>query len=320
MKKFIITIIFFVTLIISLYVIVSFISKPTNPKFNDFVTAMIDKHKRVDQLNHPKIIFAGGSNLVFSLNCEEIEKEFSVPVVNLGLHAGFGLDFILNELKYTIKRGDIVFLSIEYYLPKKGIYRLQNETSDKFKEARKYYPYDFKKEIVISLDKTRANIKSHISDDAQEGNLDTSSVNNVYSRAAFNKYGDNIAHLNKPSSKELVNRGLLSYKYWEGINELNKFYDYAKSKNCDVFFIYPTYPISEYEKSKDALDRLSIDLTNNLKFETLNKPKDFAISDSLFFDSVYHLNKMGREYRTQKTIEIIKSCKNTMLAINKIRN
>src|SRR4051812_8219671 len=103
MKKFIYTLIAFTAVIISLYMLISFTVLPHNFIKNDFMAAIIDKHKRINQINSPKIIFAGGSNLTFGLNSEEVEKEFSVPVVNLGLHAGLGLTFILNELKATIK-------------------------------------------------------------------------------------------------------------------------------------------------------------------------------------------------------------------------
>ena len=53
-----------------------------------------------------------------------------------------------------------------------------------------------------------------------------------------------------------------------------------------------------------------MDLSNNLKIEILNRVSDFVFPDSLFFDTVYHLNKKGREIRTKKLIEIIKKSTN----------
>jgi hypothetical protein len=304
MKKFIFSLITFSILIVSLFTLISMIVKTENIISNDYMAAMIDKHNRINQLDCPKIIFAGGSNLAFGLNSEEVENEFSIPVVNLGLHAGLGTNFILNELKSTIKNGDVVFLSIEYLLGADGDYKLKKNTSYNFKEARKYYTFDLRAEILIEIDKTRANIKSYKKNEKLDLNLKPEIE--VYSREAFNKYGDVIAHLEKPSPKESNDRYVLTYSYWPAINKLNEFYNYAKSKNVEVFFIYPNFPVTDFKKNQEVINKLSMDLSNNLKIEILNRPSDLVFADSLFFDTVYHLNKKGRELRTKKLIELIK--------------
>jgi len=318
MKKFLFSSIAFSVLIVSLYTLISNTVKPKNVVSNDYMAAMIDKHNRIEQLNCPKIIFAGGSNLAFGLNSEEVENEFSVPVVNLGLHKGLGLNFILNELKNTIKKDDVVFLSIEYLLESEGNYELKKKTSCSYKEALKYYTYDLRAEILIDIDKTNKNIKSYKKNKKTANNLNPEIQ--VYSRDAFNKYGDVIAHLEKSPPKELKDIGVLNYSYWTGINELNEFYKYAKSKNVAVFFIYPNYPVSEFKKNQEVIEKLSKDLSDNLKIEILNSPYDFVFPDSLFFDTVYHLNKIGRKLRTKKLIEIIKKNTNAQQLINSIRN
>jgi hypothetical protein len=308
MKKFIYSVIAFCILSISLYTFISFTVKPQNMIRNNYLEAIIDKHNRIEHLNCPKIVFAGGSNLSFGLNSAEVENEFSLPVVNLGLHAGLGLNFILNELKSTIKNGDVVFLSIEYFLDTDGDYEILKKTGIFYQEAKKYYVFDIRDEILFDIDKTRRNIKSDKNYKRQASFLKLKS--NVYSREAFNKYGDVIAHLRKNSSKELKDREVLKYRYWAGIRELNKFYYYAKSKNIAVFFIYPNYPETEFIKNREVISKLSIDLSNNLKIEILNSPLDFVLPDSLFFDTVYHLNKKGRQLRTKKLIDLIKKNKN----------
>jgi hypothetical protein len=315
MKKFIYSVIVFSLLIATIYTIISLIVKPESMATNDYMAAIIDKHNRIDQLNSPKIIFAGGSNLAFGLNSEEIEDELSVPVVNLGLHAGLGLNFILNELKSIIKSGDVVFLSIEYFLDSDGTYKLKKETSNNYKEAQKYYTFDLRNEILINIDETRNNIKSYKKTKKIASN--SKPEIEIYSRKAFNKHGDVIAHCEKTPPKELNDRGIFTYRYWSGIDELNDFYSYAKSKNVEVFFIYPNLPITEFKKNQEVISKLSIDLANNLKIEILNRPSDFVFPDSLFFDTVYHLNGKGRELRTKKLIELIKKSTNVQQALEK---
>src|SRR5438105_4157685 len=127
MHKFIIkSSLFFLILLLSFFLI-GLSEKPIAAP-SDFMAAIIDKHKQIDIIKSPKIILGGGSNLAFGIDSKKLETAFNMPVINMGLHAGLGLTFILNELKYSIKKNDIVFLSIEYGLGKEGKYSLKKNT------------------------------------------------------------------------------------------------------------------------------------------------------------------------------------------------
>src|ERR1700739_1843921 len=106
----------FVLIVLSVFFFIASRYNPPVDLRNDYFASLIDKHNRLKQAGNNRLIFVGGSNLNFGINSEEIEKELNLPVVNLGLHAGLGLDFILNEAMSEIKQGDIVVLSIEYEL------------------------------------------------------------------------------------------------------------------------------------------------------------------------------------------------------------
>jgi len=81
---------------------------------DDYLYAMIKKHRAAEESASPKIVFIGGSNLPFGLNSERISDETKMPVVDMGLHAGLGLKFMLEEAKPYIRKGDIVILVPEY--------------------------------------------------------------------------------------------------------------------------------------------------------------------------------------------------------------
>jgi hypothetical protein len=305
MKKFIYSIFVFSVLIAALYFLISFLSEPKSGITNDCMAAIIDKHNHAQSIAAPKIIFSGGSNLAFGINSEKIENEMSIPVVNFGLHGGLGLQFMLNELKNVAKEGDIVFLSIEYYLSSEGEYALKKSTSNLFAEAKNYYAFDLKNEINSDIDRTRRNIKSYLKGEISAINIQAE--NQVYSRKSFNKYGDIVAHLDLPPAISLNGRSLFSYQYWYGIQDINEFAAFAKSKHISVFFLYTNFPKTEYDKNKIVIDKYATDLSTNLQVEILNKPEDFVFPDSLFYDTIYHLNRKGREDRTQRLIEILKS-------------
>lgn len=312
MKKFLFNLILLFAIIVIVYLVISYIVNQNPKHINDYMSAIKDKHKRIQEINKPKIILAGGSNLAFGIDSELIEDRFSVPVVNLGLHAGLGLDFIINELKKSINERDVVILSIEYFLGN-GDYDLQNYVRELYPDASEFYNRNILKDIQIHIDDTRKKLKTI----NQPILIDTSFL--VYSRKSFNKHGDVIAHLDQVPPKELADRLVFKYQYWEGIEALNEFYEFAKVKKVDVFFAFPNYPKSEYEKNQVAIARLQNDLSKDLLIEVINTPQDFVFDDSLFYDTVYHLNKKGRELRTEKLIEAIEKNTNAQKSLYAIR-
>lgn len=267
---------------------------------SDYMAAIIDKHAEAAKIKGPKIIFAGGSNLAFGLNSKEIEDKFGLPVINMSLEAGLGLDFILNELREITNAGDIVFLAIEYYMDEEGNYDLKKSVRNFYPESGKYFKSNYLKEANNYLTETEGYLK-HLFDKRikyQRG------IDSFYARRFFNKYGDLTSHLKLKNFKTLGSRKIFQYKNWDGIEELNKFYEYSKDNHFSVFFQYTPYAESEYRKNYSVIKKLQNDLNNNLKMEILNKPSDFAYNDSLFFNTIYHLNKYGREERTEKLIDI----------------
>lgn len=298
MRKFILDGILFFLLLASGYVSLSFLVERKGETTNDFMAAIIDKHNRVKNLHQPKLILAGGSNVAFGIDSRKIQQTLSVPVVNLSLNVGLGLEFVVKELKDVVQAGDVVILSPEYYMGT-GQYSLQKFTAGLFEEAGAYYTRSLVLEIESHFEKTRKNLKKI------RKKIHTDTAESIYSRSAFNEYGDAVAHLQKKPPAEIMNRSVLEYRKWEGIPILNDFEKWAASKQVQVFFAFPCYAGSEYLINKESIIKLQKDLQENLTMEILNKPEDLVFEDSFFFDTVYHLNKKGRNIRTDKLINSI---------------
>ncbi|GHB37134.1 hypothetical protein [Mongoliitalea lutea] len=302
MKKFIKKIIVFLSVVLSVYMLMSLnVKKRNDIRNNDYMLAMIDKHQRVEGLNSPKLIFAGGSNLAFGLDSERIQEELDIPVVNLGLHAGLGLDFMLKELKDQTKEDDIVVVSFEYFLDNSGDRELKKHIRRGYAAAQKYYPINLKDEILSDIFNLRLRIKFPL----KEVKSDSLPKFRPYTRSAFNIFGDHIAHLEKSHNSDLMDRSVIPYTYWSGIKKINKFSNELKEKGVELYFMYPPYPSSEYEVNKETISMLDVDISADLEIEILSTPEDFVMADSLFFDTIYHLNKDGREYRTDQVIKLL---------------
>ncbi len=62
----------------------------------------------------PRVLLFGGSGVHYSVDAIAVEQEAGVPSVNFGLHAGLGLNPILQVALDTMRAGDIVVLIPEY--------------------------------------------------------------------------------------------------------------------------------------------------------------------------------------------------------------
>jgi len=288
--------------------------------YNNYFGALIDKNHRLENTSSPRIIFVGASNLAFGLNSKKIEDEFKMPVVNMGLHGDLGLSFILNDVKHNIKQGDIVVLSIEYFLDKiyykdlsyaVALYPKGKEfidyDKDYYIQKTKYYVneaqqirqkfFNFIFEKIIRIKEAKVYVSSELN------SYDTL----VYSRSAFNSNGDVVSHIDKKPLENLNGRNNLEIvDYIKCIEKLNEFLKYANDNGARVYFTYASYAQSEYDKNYKAVSDFENQLKDNMKIEIISSPEDSVFPDSLFFDSVYHLNKDGREIKTDRIIKALK--------------
>jgi len=112
MKQFIIKIILFFLILFPVFFIVGRDYRTVVK--SDFMAAIIDKHALLENTHPPRILLCGGSNLAFGIDSKRIQDTFGLPVINLGLHAGLGVEFMINEIKLSTKPTDIVIFSFEY--------------------------------------------------------------------------------------------------------------------------------------------------------------------------------------------------------------
>ncbi|OMP75004.1 hypothetical protein [[Flexibacter] sp. ATCC 35208] len=274
----------------------------------NFVSVIRLKHERLNSFKGPRVMFAGGSNVAYGIDSREIEDSIKLPVTNLAIHAGLGLDFMLSELKHSARRGDFIFLSPEYYLDE-GRYKLDEEAADSYPEARKYLRTlaikDFPTFIDNIIEQLKTN-KDYLFDKISKKIFGAKKETTLASITSFNEYGDVVAHLNRPAPTIIKDKKAFVYKYWDGIQKINELAQYASENGIHLYFVFPTYSRNAYNINKAVIKKYQNDLVQNLKVKVINSPEDFVYDDSEYYDTVYHLRKNAREWRTQKLISIIK--------------
>lgn len=296
MKAFIFKLFIFIALNCLIIWACSLFYKPAINLASDYMAAIIDKHKRLKELNGNRLLLVGGSNLVFGIDSRKLEKDLNKKVVNLGLDAGLGFEFIMNEAIDVVRRNDIVLLSIEYPLyDADPDLELIYHTRCIYPEVRKYYQFNLLEQAFVTVIKFRKCLSS------QKPRIDP-----VYNRQLFDEYGDQTGHLGKSPRKYLMNSEPLQ-KIKVNYNILKKLILRCQSVGAHLYFSYPTCASSFFNNNKLYILELENQLQGRLKkVEFVGKPSTFSFGDSLYYDSVYHLTARGRDLRTAVLSELLK--------------
>jgi len=269
---------------------------------SDYMAAIIDKHAMLERAEGPRVLLVGGSNLAFGVDSRAIAEATGRPVINLGLHAGLGLSFMLNELRAVMRAGDVVLICPEYFLEADGDDALIRATIRSFPPAAAYYrqgPIEGLEHFLLGRQRL---FKRLITGDEPER---ITLLNTVYARSGFNAQGDMIAHLGRVDHVDLSGTEPLEYRYWEGIGAINDLGREAAERGVQVLCTFPCYPASVYQKDSIAIGLLGADLERDLDVRVAGRPQEMVLPDSLFFDTVYHLTAEGRDQRTRALIALL---------------
>jgi hypothetical protein len=273
-----------------------------------FMAGTIDKHRLLKQQESPRLIFIGGSSFAFGNNSGYIAQKLGDQYhpINMGINAGLGVQYMLNEVKDDLKPGDVVVVSMEYedfidFPPG------PKEVTDVL-EARwqnfQYLPLNY---VPALLDKGLISGGGILRRSLQTltGNMERESY---YKRSSFNEFGDVVAHYSLANLTDKVTQEGKTYKFQpelvqRTIQYMNDFNADAKAKGAKVFFAYPPLMKRLLLKSLPEIQTIETALAISLDFPIIDRPEDVGYPDSYYFDTRYHLNKIGTDARSQHLAE-----------------
>ncbi|MCF0074508.1 hypothetical protein LZD49_28745 [Dyadobacter sp. CY261] len=301
MKKFILKTLLF-ALVTGIILIYALLLMPNPAIEHNMMSALLDKHKRLEQTPSPRIIFIGGSNLSFGLDSKKIEEQLQIPVVNAGLHAAIGMKYYLNDIKPYIRKGDLVILSPEYGQFYTDAFYGRTELVcvlfDVYREGQMHL--DFRHWCRL-LKFIPGYAVSKLKPTKKRSKNQTISV---YDRKAFNEHGDAFIHWNLPrkyikpaspiSADEQVSGEVVSF--------IEDFEDHVNSLSADFLIVPPAYQSSSYANHAAIIDSVMQALAK-ADLPVISMPEKYRFDDSLFFDTYYHLTKPGIDIRTRMLID-----------------
>lgn len=269
----------------------------------NYNAAILDKVERLKELDGSRIVLLGNSNLPFGMDSSMVEKEFDMPVVNMGLHGGCGNAFHESLAKINVHEGDIYILCHTDYVDDGVVSPVAMWTV--IENHFELWKLLRLRDIPVMIKAYPAYLKYCIGYwENENGNLLNDSL---YIRSSFNEYGD-IA----------IERNELIYEFSDGnkycpeiddatakrINELNR---YLEKRGATL--VVAGYPIAkgDFTVDEEEFVQFQAQLQEKLDCEVISDFRDYMFDYSLFFDAAWHLNSKGAEVRTEQLIRDLKA-------------
>lgn len=268
-----------------------------------YPASTIDKHALLDRQAQPRLILVGGSAVAFGINSPYLKEKLGYQPVNMGIQAGLGGEFMLNEVKPSLRSGDAVVISLEYetfinFPPDaKSVF----DNLEAQKQNTQFVPLSY---IPVLLDQGLIQLGGFLRRSTTL--LTTGKLERLpyYDRAGFNEFGDMVAHYSLPDDTKKLAGEARYYRFKPDnvqrmIHALNEFHQYCQSKGVQVFYIAPPLMPSLLTMNQSEISKLETVLAQSLTFPILARSTEVASENQHYFDTRYHLNKTGMQLRTE---------------------
>lgn len=305
MQRFLIRLALFFGLQIVLYIGV--LGKHYKRDYNHHLAGTIIKNARLESTESPRIIVVGGSGAAYGTNSPMLSDAFpGYHPVNMALHGGLSLDFMLNESGSRMRPGDIVIVTPEY----PGLVGYQN--TDKLLRVLEYRPssvihltwsqfrHFLDEGFTVYLGALLREVLPKIGDEPAKarGPLQR-----------FNDFGDHVLQYGRP--RKGIANSKLSMRFNEksletAVERLNRFAEKCRRKQVVAVLAYPTVPEASFEPLRETARTLDDRLRRDVSMPIINRPEDAVLPGAVFYDTVYHLMEEGGRLRTQHLIESLR--------------
>jgi hypothetical protein len=256
------------------------------------------KHERLLNSPSPKLVFTGGSNGLYGIDSEYLENSIHMPVINYSIRAYTPISFYINEIKPTLHDGDVVILFLEY-----GYY--YGSVSDRaISQIIETYPAGIPHLLPGSFSDFPHLVKETFPAGYEKLKIGAlGKKNNKF----INEWGDAVDMLDfKGKIKQNTDDDIflpVDAIDDDVIRQLNEFSRYASARGANVVVIYPSLQKSLYTGASANADALDTYLRTHLEFPVLGTPERYAFDDLYLSNSYYHMNRQGRQLRTEMVIE-----------------
>ena len=261
-----------------------------------------EKDKLLKVQEDPRIIFIGGSNLVFGLNSQMIKDSLHLNPVNLGMAASIGMVYMIDDALQDIRKGDIVVLASEYHS------YFGNQAyggHDLFRLLMDVERSRFKKLRIKHIPNLVKSLPIYFTSKFKWKNYYFDGTSDVYGKHIFNEYGDSDFHWGLEKREFSVLNPIRGNFNPSILNEILLFEKKLKEKGATLMVTFPCCQKASIEAVQE-----NVSIVDKILHESdlivLGTSSRYSFPDSLMFDTPWHLNKAGVDLRTHYLIEDIR--------------
>lgn len=278
----------------------------------------------------PKIIVSSGSNSLFGIDSELMERELHRPVVNISTHAALALDQMLGTTEALATRGDTVVMPLEwaYYMTD---YRPFSDwmVTQTIAWNRDYFSrltLRRKLDFIGSVSPARlwANVVAKVrrktvyaehparrmeSKQVMLHNFHTQPHTDGYGYRNMNRHGDMLGTCKKQKSPMVED-----YRYDVNLGAepaaatltlLRESVERMHARGVKVVISFPPMAINP-NTSTPAFREKVLAIAKKLRASgrpVIDEPTDYFFAQEDFFDSPYHLNCWAKSERTERLVQ-----------------
>lgn len=285
----------------------AFLRDPSLSRQSKCIARTIEKHRRLQNTPPPRVILVGGSNVSFGFAPDILEDALRRPVVNMGLAAALGIEFMLNEVRSSIAPGDIVILSFEYDLFSGGRDQLViRQLLEMRPSSFRFVPGRDLKQILTEygFHWIGGVMRRHFLPPDHQPAYSLDAWN--YARNQFDESNTYFGHHQKtntfaaePLDSPLRARPKISPIHPRVYRLLAEFVALCKQRGAKCYFTCPPQPPELLTTNIEPI-RANIDRLREIPHLTvLDTPENHVYPLDQLFDVQYHLTREGGRKRTQ---------------------
>lgn len=276
---------------------------------NEYTGSFVDKFERIQNINGPKIVLIGNSNVCYGFRSELIEQELGYEVVNLGLGVGLPPEIFEKIAIDYISEGDIlVECPTDFYIGH-SIFDVNSAINtwcviENNLSLWKYVPIKWWPYMIKAFPTYMKRCIERY--DSEIGMNENVALGSKF----FSEYGDCLYCEEDQRTMDILdNEGVFAYSEVdkEFVDNMTKVRMKVEKKGGK--FVIAGYPIiykgTPPEPSK--YDKFNNEMREKLGEIVISDYSDYVYPNTLFYDSHLHLNTEGAILRTNQLIEDLKN-------------
>lgn len=283
---------------------------PATPKASSsLIFGNLLKDSLLQNVDSPRIIFIGGSNISFGLNSQMIKDSLNLNPINTGIHANIGLSYMMSNVLGYVRKGDIIILVPEY-LQYYDDFSYGNNGGEEL--ARTIFDVNISKIKLLNFKQITNVLKvlpQYSLSKFKLGEYSNFHEENYYTVNSFTLFGDVDKHWKLKRKKVLAYGNIGDKMNEEVFRDIKKFSVKIKNKNALLLVSFPAYQNSSYQLSSDQIKKIEMKL-KKINVKIMGDSKRYVFADYLIFNTPYHLTKQGVDLRTSLLMSDLKKSLN----------